>query len=202
MKKSLTPILLGALFMLPVAAVQAHSTDGFVTDGSGKLITDGYGECVSFGKLKHQMRNDGKCEEKAKPVAKKPKPEPKPAPQPVKETITLGASALFDTNKSVLRPEGIAELNGVVAKLKSFSSLESIEVVGHTDSRASEKYNQALSERRAAAVKTHLMNKGIDGSKISTSGKGELSPIADNKTKEGRQKNRRVEITIKATQNK
>jgi OOP family OmpA-OmpF porin len=68
---------------------------------------------------------------------------------------------------------------------------------GHTDSVGTDAYNQRLSERRAAAVKDYLVSKGIPASKITTIGKGESQPVATNKTAEGRQKNRRVDIEFK-----
>jgi len=68
---------------------------------------------------------------------------------------------------------------------------------GHTDSIGTEAYNQKLSERRAAAVKEYLVSKGIPSAKITTIGKGKTQPVATNKTKEGRQKNRRVDIEFK-----
>ena len=129
-----------------------------------------------------------------------PKPKPAPAPKPVvHETITLGAHALFDHDKSSLRPEGKSELDTLAAKLRAFSSVQSINVVGHTDSDGTEAYNQGLSESRAASVKDYLIQQGVSGSVISTSGQGESSPATSNATKEGRQQNRRVEIGITAT---
>ncbi|RMF97213.1 MAG: OmpA family protein, partial [Candidatus Schekmanbacteria bacterium] len=64
--------------------------------------------------------------------------------------------------------------------------------IGHTDSIGSEKYNQKLSEKRAEAVKNYYVEKGVDASIIEAIGKGESEPVADNKTREGRAKNRRV----------
>ena len=71
--------------------------------------------------------------------------------------------------------------------------------VGHTDSVGSEAYNQKLSVRRAEAVTAYLVSKGIEKNRIYTEGKGEKQPVADNKTKEGRTKNRRVEIEVVGT---
>jgi len=67
---------------------------------------------------------------------------------------------------------------------------------GHTDSIGSEKYNLGLSERRVTAVREYVVKKGVDGSRITGQGFGESKPIADNKTKEGRAKNRRVEVKV------
>jgi OOP family OmpA-OmpF porin len=71
-----------------------------------------------------------------------------------------------------------------------------IEVQGHTDSIASEVYNQGLSEKRADSAKTYLTTKGIDGQRISTLGFGESHPAASNETPEGRSENRRIEIKV------
>jgi OOP family OmpA-OmpF porin len=122
-------------------------------------------------------------------------PPPPPAPKPVSEKITMAADAHFDFDKSVLKPEGRAKLDDLVGKLKAVN-LEVIIAIGHTDSIGSDAYNRKLSMRRASAVKAYLVSKGIEANRIYTEGKGESQPIADNKTKEGRAKNRRVEIEV------
>ena len=116
------------------------------------------------------------------------------AVQPAKpETITLAADALFDTNKSDLRPQAIAELNDFGTKMQRLGK-KRVFIVGHTDSRASDAYNQRLSERRARSVAEYLQaNFGIVSQ---TEGKGESAPVASNETREGRQANRRVEISL------
>ena len=78
-------------------------------------------------------------------------------------------------------------------------NLEVIIAVGHTDSIGSDAYNQRLSVRRAEAVKAFLVSKGIERNRVYTEGKGEKQPVADNRTKEGRAKNRRVEIEVVGT---
>ena len=78
-------------------------------------------------------------------------------------------------------------------------NLEVIIAVGHTDSIGTDAYNQRLSVRRAEAVKAFLVSKGIERNRVYTEGKGEKQPVADNKTKEGRAKNRRVEIEVVGT---
>jgi OOP family OmpA-OmpF porin len=112
--------------------------------------------------------------------------------------VTYAADMFFDFDKSVLKAEGKAKLDDLVGKLKGIS-LEVIIAVGHTDSVGSDAYNQTLSTKRSDAVKAYLVSKGIEKNRIYTEGKGESSPIADNKTKEGQAKNRRVEVEVIGT---
>ena len=123
---------------------------------------------------------------------------PAPVAQPAVEKITYGADAFFDFDKSVLKPEGRAKLDDLAQKVKGIN-LEVIIATGHTDSIGSDAYNQRLSERRATAVKNYLVSRGIEASRVYTEGKGEKQPVADNRTKEGRAKNRRVEIEVVGT---
>ena len=130
------------------------------------------------------------------PVAQ---PAPKPAPQPPAATkVTYAADAFFDFDKSVLKPEGKAKLDDLVGKVKGIN-LEVIIAVGHTDAIGTVQYNQRLSVRRAEAVKAYLVSKGIEKNRVYTEGKGKSQPVADNKTAEGRAKNRRVEIEVVGT---
>jgi OOP family OmpA-OmpF porin len=134
------------------------------------------------------------------PVARPaPAPAPTPAPQPPAATkVTYAADAFFDFDKAVLKPEGKAKLDDLVGKIQGIS-LEVIIAVGHTDSVGNDSYNQKLSVRRAEAVKAYLVSKGIEKNRVYTEGKGEKQPVADNKTAEGRAKNRRVEIEVVGT---
>ena len=109
-------------------------------------------------------------------------PAPVAAPKPAGEKITIAADALFDFNKAVLRPEGKAKLDELVSKSKAIK-LEVILVVGHTDRIGSDSFNQGLSERRAAAVKTYLVSKGIEANRVYTEGKGEKQPVTGDKCK-------------------
>jgi OOP family OmpA-OmpF porin len=123
---------------------------------------------------------------------------PSPAAAPaaaVSSKVTYAADAFFDFNKSVIKPEAKAKLDDLVDKIKAVN-LEVIIAVGHTDAVGSDAYNQKLSMRRSNAVKAYLINKGVDKTRIYTEGKGEKQPVADNGTKEGRSKNRRVEIEV------
>jgi len=130
-----------------------------------------------------------------------PAPAPAPAappPPPAATKVTYAADAFFDFNKSVLKPEGKAKLDDLAGKVKGIN-LEVIIAVGHTDSVGSDAYNQKLSVKRAEAVKAYLVSKGIEKNRVYTEGKGEKQPVADNKTKEGQAKNRRVEIEVVGT---
>ena len=117
------------------------------------------------------------------------------------EKVTFAADAFFDFNKSVLKPEGKAKLDDLVGKMGAIN-LEVIIAVGHTDSVGSDAYNQKLSIRRSEAVKAYLTGKGVEKNRVYTEGKGEKQPVADNKTSEGRAKNRRVEIEVVGTRSK
>ena len=138
----------------------------------------------------------------AKPVAPPPpKPEAKPAAKPpavVAQKVTFAADAFFDFNKAVLKPEAKAKLDDLTGKLKGIT-LEVIIAVGHTDAIGGDPYNQKLSVKRAESVKAYLVTKGIEPNRIYTEGKGKKQPVADNKTAEGRAKNRRVEIEVVGT---
>ena len=132
------------------------------------------------------------------PPPAKPAPAPKPKPKPVAEKVTLAADVLFDFDKSVVKPEGKSKLDDLAQKVKAIN-LEVVIAIGHTDSIGSDAYNQKLSVRRAESVKAYLVSKGVEPNRIYTEGKGEKQPVASNKTKEGRQKNRRVEIEVIGT---
>lgn len=128
----------------------------------------------------------------------RPAPAPAPVAPPAATKVTYAADAFFDFDKSVLKPEGKAKLDDLVGKIKDIN-LEVIIAVGHTDAVGSDSYNQKLSVRRSEAVKAYLVSKGVEKNRVYTEGKGEKQPVADNKTGEGRAKNRRVEIEVVGT---
>ena len=135
------------------------------------------------------------------PPAPKPAEAPKPAPakpKPVAEKVTFAADVLFDFDKAVIKPEGKSKLDDISNKVKGIN-LEVVIAIGHADSIGSDAYNQRLSVRRAESVKAYLQSKGLEANRVYTEGKGEKQPVADNKTRDGRAKNRRVEIEVIGT---
>jgi OOP family OmpA-OmpF porin len=199
---------LGCALALAAGSAFANVTPN-VQDSSGAAVKDGSGACVvSSGQVLPE------CAGAKAPVAPKPASPAspaapaaptspaapaaaaKPAPSSVRQAVVIQADALFDFDKSVIRPDGKKSIDDALAKLGGVD-LEMVIATGHTDSVGTDAYNQKLSERRAAAVKDYLVSKGIPSAKVTTIGKGESQPVATNKTAEGRQKNRRVDIEFK-----
>jgi outer membrane protein OmpA-like peptidoglycan-associated protein len=110
-------------------------------------------------------------------------------------TLNMPGSVTFATNSADLSPAFFDVLTSVSKVLKEFDKTV-VEVAGHTDSTGSDSYNQTLSERRANSVAQYLQSHGIRSERVLTLGMGESRPIADNGTADGRQANRRVEITM------
>jgi outer membrane protein OmpA-like peptidoglycan-associated protein len=124
------------------------------------------------------------------PPPKPAPPPPPPKPAPVFENI------YFNENKTNIDPMAAKALDRDGAMLKENPDIK-VEIGGHTDSLGSEKANQKMSEKRAESVKKYLMDKfNIPGDRMIVKGYGSKKPIADNGTKEGRAKNRRVELKI------
>lgn len=109
------------------------------------------------------------------------------------QPVRVKAVANFDFDRSGVRPADQAELLADVAKMTDVT-WQAVVVTGHTDSIGSAAYNSKLSQRRAQAVKTYLVGKGLDGGMVNTAGKGLAEPVATNETAEGRSQNRRTEI--------
>lgn len=119
-------------------------------------------------------------------------------PEPAQsEVITLNdaGDVLFAFNQSELTPAAQSKLDSLMPKLQS-ADVVSVKVIGHTDNVGSDSYNQALSERRASSVAAYLLSQGLAPNKLTSEGKGQSQPVADNETEEGRAKNRRVELHI------
>lgn len=110
-------------------------------------------------------------------------------------TLNMPGNVTFATDSADLSPAFFDVLNSVGKVLGEFDQTV-VEVAGHTDSTGSDAYNQSLSERRSASVSTYLQAQGVLSQRLITVGMGEARPVADNTTAEGRQANRRVEITM------
>jgi outer membrane protein OmpA-like peptidoglycan-associated protein len=109
--------------------------------------------------------------------------------------ITLSGSVLFASNRAVLLPEARTRLDQVAEVLLTTRE-RNLTVEGYTDSQGSVNYNLDLSQRRADAVRSYLVERGYQGDLIQAHGLGKGSPVADNSSPEGRANNRRVEIII------
>jgi len=175
--------------------------DAYPTAG-GNAIRTGLNECLRLGGWSDDGTIDA-CEGVEAKVAEV-EPEPEPAPEapaapkePIITTATLGAEALFDTNQSSLNAASEQSLADLLVQLEKFQEISDIEVVGHTDSRGTDEYNQQLSVARAESVQAFLAA-AYPNVNISSSGQGETSPVATNSTPEGRQLNRRVEVQVTA----
>jgi OmpA-OmpF porin, OOP family len=190
-----------------VGAVSAQERNDNWHSATGSVWTNSTGLCYR-GSNWTPATADKSCDGAIQPAPKVEAPAPvaapapkvaAPAPAPVAASkVTYAADAFFDFDKSVLKPEGKAKLDDLASKIKSIK-LEVIIAVGHTDSVGSVAYNQKLSVRRAEAVKAYLVSKGIERNRIYTEGKGKSQPVADNKTAQGRAKNRRVELEVVGT---
>ncbi len=215
-KKSTVSIVMGVA-MTVLGSGAAYAVPGYLTDTSGKIWKNSYGECWKSGMWTPAMAIP-ECDPS---LVKKPEPkkvvEAAPAPAPVPmgpekpafEKITLQAETLFDFDKSVIHPEGKQHLNAeVVTKMKQYPQVEAILVTGHADRIGTDAYNQSLSERRANAVKDYLVSQGIEAGRIQTAAKGESEPVvacSDVKGKENSknkpliaclQPNRRVVVEV------
>ncbi len=131
----------------------------------------------------------------APPPAPKPAPAPAPPPAPPKAPLVFDP-VYFDPNKTNISPIAAKALDRNGTLLKENPNVK-VEIGGHTDASGSEKANQVISEKRAQSVKKYLMDKfGISENRLVTKGYGSTRPIADNKTEDGRSRNRRVEFRI------
>ena len=217
MKHVLRALVTISLFALGTTALAAGADKkGYLVDSQNEVVRSGFGLCwhTGFWTPADAIEEcDGAI---AKPAAapapsttapaqvsapasdKNITPAAAAAPAPTAEKVTYSADAFFDFDKASLKPEGKATLQTLVAKLKD-TDIEVIVATGHTDSTGPEAYNVKLSMRRAKAVKAFLVSKGIPEARVFVEGKGEAQPTADNRTKDGRAKNRRVDIEVVGT---
>jgi OOP family OmpA-OmpF porin len=189
-------LLLAAAFVVGTisANVSAQTQNsGYLLDQRGAAAKSGFNMCWRTGYWSPAMATE-ECDPdlvpkkpaapvpaapRATPPAPKPQAKPPaPAPRvvPVTQKITISADALFDFDKSAVRPDGKAKLDDLVGKIKGVN-VETIIAIGHADRIGSDAYNMKLSQRRAEAVKAYLVSKGIDAKRIHTEGRGEKQPV-------------------------
>jgi OOP family OmpA-OmpF porin len=215
-RKSLVVALLAGIGFAATAQERVYVIDGrdvVAKSGTGLCWRTGYWTPAAAAADKAGCECDKDllpketCEPKMAAAPAPAAPAPAVAPKPTGEKITVAADALFDFNKAVLRPEGKAKLDELVAKATAIK-LEVILAVGHTDRLGSNAYNQKLSEKRAAAVKEYLVAKGVEANRVYTEGKGEAQPVTGDtckgnvKTKaliDCLQPDRRVDIEVIGT---
>lgn len=113
--------------------------------------------------------------------------------------VKFDSGILFDVDQSALKSEARANIESLATSLKN-NPQTNILIVGHTDASGTDAYNYKLSERRAASVKSYAVSQGIAASRLTTEGRGETEPIADNTSDSGKAQNRRVEIVIVANE--
>lgn len=146
-------------------------------DGSGGHFSCQYQ--VDFGS-DHLARDFYWKPESCKSVLEPPAPPaapPAPAPEPISQPIRLSADALFNFDRAELTPQGREQLSGLMGRLKSASQIENILVVGYTDRIGSDRYNMALSQRRAEAVRNYLVANGVPADEVRTEGRGKADPV-------------------------
>lgn len=174
------------------AGAQEAAHQGYLVDGSGRVVLSGAGECWHTGSWAPAMAIEP-CDPTFKPVAAVVAPiaqaAPAPTPEPAAaelapvvavvalppQAVSFSGDALFAFDKSDLKPEGRTMLDNLVGQLQGVT-YDRITVTGHTDRIGSGSYNQQLSERRAATVKDYLVGKDIAADRIDALGKGSTEP--------------------------
>ena len=142
------------------------------------------------------LDKDDKCPNEAGTVANNGCPEVKPTVEVMETLNSYSRSILFNSGKATFQKQTDQVLQAMVAIFKEYPKAN-FSIEGHTDSDGSKSMNQALSERRANAVRDYLIANGIDADRLTAAGFGEDNPIANNKTRAGKKENRRVEVKLK-----
>jgi len=183
------------------------NAQGCELDGDGDGVVDGLDKCpntpagrkVNAEGCELDTDGDGIVDalDKCPTVAAKtadgcPAPVVVPAPVAAPQKLVLG-DVLFDTNEATLTQNASTTLDKAAASLQEWGNVK-VEVAGYTDDRGTAEYNEKLSARRADAVRTYLVGKGVAADRLTAKGYGESNPVGDNTTVEGRAENRRVEL--------
>ncbi len=195
MKVKLHKVSLGlAASLMLFTALPAHAINKYgciyAVDPWDKIVKDPYGRCIRTPYWTPE-KDVPECGATA-------------AVEPAQaqcERVTLGTDALFDFDRSELKPRGRARLDQMAADLSRAERVSQIKVVGHTDSKGTDAYNMRLGQRRADTVAGYLASRDVPSSKLVASSMGESQPVAPNTlpngrdNPEGRAQNRRVEVT-------
>ena len=193
--------LLGSTAMGQATSIPPGSP-GYVTNQSGGTpVTNAYGQCWKTGAWNPAVAKEP-CDVVPRaaaavvpPVAAAPTPAPQPAyvapapnpappltvvetPRPVIEKVTLSTDVLFEFGKADLRDSGKGKIDELAQRIKGQgANVEEVLAIGHADRIATDDFNQKLSEARAEAVKTYLVDKGLQSSTVKTEGRGESQPV-------------------------
>lgn len=185
--------------------IKDNGLRGYVIDTDGDVVRDSWGACVRTIEWTEETEI-ARCEGKevvvvveevvVVPIVVAPAVvAPVAKPKPVEIPTIAHFRGFFDTNSAQLKHSAHNELD-LYAEFMKANPNTKINITGHTDSTGEASYNQQLSEKRANAAKAYLVDKGITANRMETHGAGETQPIADNKTREGRAHNRRVEVEL------
>jgi OOP family OmpA-OmpF porin len=195
------------LLILGATSTQVFSGEIYWIGSDGDYARGRDGKCVRTVLWTPERSIDGcegretKAEVKPAPVKEEPVAAAPVVAAPETAIMSLSSGATFELGGSTLSAAGKAEVAAMVAKFEG-KTVDSVVVAGYTDDSGDAAFNQQLSEERAEAVKAELVANGANPDKISTVGHGEDNPIADNSTREGRAKNRRVEIKVEGVRPK
>lgn len=209
MTKTLLQTAMLLIGTLATGVAVGVDTSGYLTATPGQVVKTGSGQCVRTGSWTPALAL-AECDaalmpktaavapaQAEAPVLVAAAPMVPAAPALVPEKVIVIAGTMFDFDKAVIKPAGMETLDGLVRQLEG--NLRLVISTGHTDVTGGDAHNQELSLRRAEAVKSYLVAKGIDGNRIETVGKANREPVADNSTAAERAKDRRVEIEVKNT---
>ena len=173
-----------ATALIPATAMAAEpNNQGYLVEkDAGLIVRNGYGEC-----WRHHDADQPAIEPSCYPTPKSvavaapaviaAAPLAPPVATSFSQKISFSGDALFAFDKSVLKPEGKAMLDGLVLQLDGAATYDTIHAIGHADRFGSNEYNQKLSERRAHTVKDYLVSKNVQAGRIDAEGKGEMQPI-------------------------
>jgi OOP family OmpA-OmpF porin len=159
-----------AILATPVAAT---GVPGYLTDTSGAIVHNNYGECWHTGSWTPDMAVvgcDGKLADAQQVMM--------PPPQPRVIRLVLDTDTYFDFDKATLKPSAVDKLDGLVAQIRNWDDVQQVRITGHTDRVGSDAYNQDLSWRRAQSVNNYLLDRGaVSRNRVTVESMGESQPV-------------------------